>query len=129
MVDEVVPRRSEDDWYPLCNLHDLQERGAAVAFDVMYSGQTCRAFAILYEGRPHAYLNRCTHVPMELDWQPSQVFDISGRWLLCATHGAHYRPDTGGCAGGPCRGGLVKIPLDVRGGVVWWRADRLLQPV
>ncbi|HEX5785977.1 Rieske (2Fe-2S) protein [Hydrogenophaga soli] len=130
MVDEVgACPLTGDVWHPLCNLQSLQERGSAVAFDVMYAGQTCRAFAILYNDKPHAYLNRCTHVPMELDWQPNQVFDISGRWLLCATHGAHYRPDTGACAGGPCRGGLVKIPLDVRDGVVWWRADRLLQPV
>ena len=116
-------------WHPLCDLSQMEERGHAVPFDVVYAGQTCRGFAILYQGHPHAYLNRCAHVPMELDWQPNQVFDLSGRWLLCATHGAAYAPDTGSCAGGPCRGGLVKIPLDVRDGVVWWYADHLLQPV
>ena len=77
----------------------------------------------------HAYLNRCTHVPMELDWQPNQVFDITGSWLLCATHGAHFLPDTGACAGGPCRGGLVKIALSERDSRVWWQAQSMLQPV
>ena len=53
-------------------------------FDVVYAGQTCRAFAIRFEGRPHAYLNRCSHVAMEMDFQPDRFFDDSGQWLLCA---------------------------------------------
>ena len=105
---------------PLCNSTDLAEGGRAVPFDVVYAGQTCRAFAIRFEGQPHAYLNRCTHVAMEMDFQPDQFFDASGRWLLCATHGAEYAPDTGACVGGPCRGGLVKIELTDVDGVVRW---------
>ena len=77
----------------------------------------------------HAYLNRCTHVAMEMDWQPNRFFDDTGRWLLCATHGAVYEPDTGACAGGPCRGGLVKIALSERDGVVHWHTACNLQPV
>jgi nitrite reductase/ring-hydroxylating ferredoxin subunit len=114
---------------PLCNSPDLADGGAAVPFDVVYGGQTCRAFAIRYEGRPHAYLNRCAHIAMEMDYQPNRFFDDTGRWLLCATHGAAYRPDTGACAGGPCRGGLVKIALTEAGGVVHWHTDFNLQPI
>ena len=83
-----------------CASADLQEGARAVPFDVVYAGQTCRAFAVRFEGQPHAYLNRCTHVAMEMDFQPDQFFDDTGRWLLCATHGAVYAPDTGECAGG-----------------------------
>ena len=114
---------------PLCNTSDLVEGGEAVPFDIDYAGQTCRAFAIRYEGLPHAYLNRCTHVAMELDWQPNRVFDDSGQWLLCASHGAAYRPDTGQCAGGPCQGGLVKITLSENDGVVYWHSAYNLRPV
>jgi nitrite reductase/ring-hydroxylating ferredoxin subunit len=57
---------------------------------------------------------------MELDWQPNRVFDDSGQWLLCATHGAAYQPATGECAGGPCKRGLVKIELSEAAGVVHW---------
>ena len=96
---------------PLCNSKDLSNGGSAVPFDVVFAGQTCRAFAIRYQDAVHAYLNRCTHVAMEMDYQPDRFFDDTGRWLLCATHGAAYAPDTGDCAGGPCRGGLVKIAL------------------
>ncbi len=111
-----------------CASADLQEGARAVSFDVVYAGQTCRAFAVRFEGQPHAYLNRCTHVAMEMDFQPDQFFDDTGRWLLCATHGAVYAPDTGECAGGPCRGGLVKIDLSETDGVVHWHTAYNLKP-
>jgi nitrite reductase/ring-hydroxylating ferredoxin subunit len=113
----------------LCNSADLVEGGQAVPFDVVYAGQTCRAFAVRFEGIPHAYLNRCTHVAMELDWQPNQVFDDTGQWLLCASHGAAYRPDTGDCAGGPCHGGLIKISLSEHDTVVMWHPAYNLKPL
>ena len=112
----------------LCNSADLVDGGDAVAFDVLFGGQTCRAFAIRFGGRAYAYLNRCSHVAMELDWQPNRFFDETGRWLLCGTHGAVYRPDTGACAGGPCRGGLMKIAVTERDGVVHWHTGYNLQP-
>ncbi|MDB5967378.1 MAG: Rieske (2Fe-2S) protein [Polaromonas sp.] len=117
-----------DGTLPLCSSRDLVDGGAAVPFDVRYAGQTCRAFAVRYQGAVHAYLNRCSHVAMELDWQPNRVFDDSGRWLVCASHGAVYAPDTGGCAGGPCRGGLVKITLSETDGVVCWHSTYKLTP-
>lgn len=46
----------------LCASEQLQEGGRALAFDVLHAGQSCRAFAVRYEGQVHAYLNRCTHV-------------------------------------------------------------------
>jgi len=113
----------------LCNSCDLLDAGRAVPFDINYAGQTCRAFAVRFQGAPHAYLNRCTHVAMELDWQPNHVFDASGQWLLCASHGAAFQPDTGECGGGPCRGGLVKIALSETDGVVYWHSAYNLKPV
>ena len=114
---------------PLCNSHALVEGGPAVPFDVAYAGQTCRAFAVRYKSLPHAYLNRCTHVAMELDWQPNRIFDDSGQWLLCASHGAAYLPDTGECAAGPCHGGLVKIVLSEKNGLVYWHGAYNLKPL
>jgi nitrite reductase/ring-hydroxylating ferredoxin subunit len=46
---------------------------------------------------------------MEMDYQPNKFFDSTGQYLMCATHGAIYRPKRGECRGGPCRGGLIKI--------------------
>ncbi len=114
---------------PLCNSGELVEGGEAVPFDVVHGGQTCRAFAIRFEGRPHAYLNRCSHVAMEMDYQPNRFFDDTGQWLLCASHGAAYRPDTGDCAGGPCKGGLVRIALSEAEGVVFWHPTYIAKPL
>lgn len=112
----------------LCAATDLAEGGRAVPFDVVYAGQSCRAFAVRFEGGVHAYLNRCAHIAMEMDYQPDRFFDDSGRWLLCATHGAAYAPATGACSGGPCRSGLVKIALSEHDGVVHWHTDWNLHP-
>lgn len=101
---------------------------SAVPFEVRYYGQSIAAFAVRYAGRVHAYLNRCSHVPMEMDFQPNQFFDHSGQWLICATHGALYAPDTGRCSLGPCRGGLVKIGVTEAQGKVHWHTSDKLQP-
>jgi nitrite reductase/ring-hydroxylating ferredoxin subunit len=114
---------------PLCNSSDLLDGELAVSFDVVYHGQNCRAFAIRFRGKVHAYLNRCSHVAMEMDYQPNRFFDITGTRLICATHGALYQPDTGECRGGPCRGGLVKIELTERDGAVHWHTANNLKPV
>jgi len=49
----------------------------------------------------------------------SEFFDHSELYLICATHGATYEPDTGHCVLGPCRGkSLVPLPVAERGGAV-----------
>ncbi len=114
---------------PLCASTALQDSGLGVPFDVRYGGQTCLAFAVRYAGMVHAYLNRCAHVPMEMDYQPNQFFDLSGHWLICSTHGAMYDPRSGACMGGPCRGRLIKIAVSEHDGVVHWHTAHNLQPV
>lgn len=115
--------------FPLCNSHELLEGGDAVPFDVVYCGQSSLAFAVRFEGQVHAYLNRCSHVPMEMDYQPNRFFDVTRQWIVCATHGAMYSPETGACQGGPCRGGLTKIEVSEFDGVVHWHTSHNLQPV
>lgn len=113
----------------LCASAALADSGAAVAFDVLHQGQACRAFAIRFEGQAHAYLNRCGHVPMEMDYVDGQFFDASGQWLMCATHGATYAPQSGHCVAGPCRRGLVKIAVSEEAGRVRWHTSAQLQPL
>lgn len=66
----------------LCRSADLQDGGLAVPFEVVYEGQACRAFAVRAQGQAQAYLNRCTHIAMEMDYQPDRFFDESGLWLM-----------------------------------------------
>jgi nitrite reductase/ring-hydroxylating ferredoxin subunit len=105
----------------ICASAALADSGLGVRFEVEYFGQPAPAFAVRYAGRVHAYLNRCAHVPMELDWQEGVFFDSAGRDLLCSTHGATYDAQSGRCVGGPCnRSPLVKLRVEERHGNVYF---------
>jgi nitrite reductase/ring-hydroxylating ferredoxin subunit len=105
----------------ICASSALADSGRGVRFEVEYFGETAPAFAIRYAGRVHAYLNRCAHVAMELDWQEGVFFDGAGRDLLCSTHGATYDAQSGRCVGGPCnRTPLVKLRVEEREGMVYF---------
>ncbi len=96
----------------ICASADLVEGGDGVRFDFGSACAEMPAFAVRWNGRVYAYVNKCAHVPIELDWQPGRFFDESGLYLICATHGALYNPDDGQCVAGPCRGGRL-APLEV----------------
>ena len=113
----------------ICASGALQDGGDGVRFTVRRGEVDLPAFVVRHGGAVHAYINRCAHVPIELDWLPGRFFDSSRHFLICATHGAMYRPDTGACDGGPCRGGLIKIGLEESDGVVRWHTDRNTQPL
>lgn len=96
----------------ICTSHELLEGGLGVRFEVEHEGDVAAAFAVRHAGKVYAYLNRCAHIGVELDWMPGQFFEDSGLYLICATHGAIYGPNTGRCVQGPCKGRSL-IPLDV----------------
>jgi nitrite reductase/ring-hydroxylating ferredoxin subunit len=108
----------------ICDSSALADGGEGVRFPVAVFGEPAVGFVVRFRGKLYAYLNRCAHVPMELDWVQGQFFEASGEFLMCATHGAVYRPETGVCAGGPCRGGKLR-PITVREleGKVYWQPD------
>jgi nitrite reductase/ring-hydroxylating ferredoxin subunit len=115
---------------PLCASTELAERGRAFVWDVLEYGRPARAFALRIEGRAVAYLNRCVHVPTEMDWQPGEFLDADRRFILCSIHGAAYEPGSGRCVGGPCgRGRLVPVAVEEIGGEVAWYPSRDIRPV
>lgn len=104
----------------VCRSEELQDSGAGVRFELMHGGKLTAAFAVRYLGVPHAYLNRCAHLPNQLDDTPGRFFDTSGTLLVCALHGATYHPETGKCYLGPCaRGGLIRLSVSERDGQVF----------
>jgi nitrite reductase/ring-hydroxylating ferredoxin subunit len=106
----------------ICASADLAEAGDGVRFEVEVDGARAAAFVVRWRGAPRAYLNRCAHVPMELDWMPGKFFDFTTTLLVCSTHGATYDPATGRCVGGPCRGARLRaLPVEERDGVVLLR--------
>lgn len=114
----------------VCNSEALQEGGKGVRFPLTAGGEDRTGFVIRYAGVVYGYLNRCAHVPIELDWAEGEFFEGSGLYLMCATHGAIYEPDSGRCAGGPCRGGrLHPITVAEQDGEIFWQPDDYVGPV
>ncbi len=104
----------------ICASEALVEGGKGVRFELRHGGQVVPAFVVRYEGRAVAYLNRCAHVPVELDFAEGEFFDDSGLYFVCATHGALYDPASGACLGGRCDGrGLTKLAVQERDGQVY----------
>jgi nitrite reductase/ring-hydroxylating ferredoxin subunit len=115
---------------PLCRADELAERGRAVVFDVLLWRQPARAFALRFDGRVVAYINRCAHVPTEMDWQPGEFLDAERRNIVCSIHGATYAPESGRCVGGPCgRGRLMALAVSERDGQVYWYPSRDIAPL
>ena len=104
----------------ICEADALVEGGRGLRFNIEWHGRPEPAFAVRYDGAVRAFLNRCAHVPVELDWNEGDFFDMSGLYLMCSTHGAMYLPDSGKCVGGPCSGrGLVPLKVEERDGKVF----------
>jgi nitrite reductase/ring-hydroxylating ferredoxin subunit len=93
--------------------------GQTKKFVLIRDGREIEGFLLNYAGRHHAFVNRCRHVPMGLDWVENQFFTEDGRFVQCATHGAYYEPDTGECiAGPPCGRALHRIAVRVEGDAI-----------
>jgi len=107
---------------------DLTDGGHGLRFAVHAYGADSTGFVIRHQGTVYGYLNRCAHVPIELDWAEGEFFESSKLYIMCQTHGAIYTPDTGVCAGGPCKGGRLR-PLTVReaGGAITWFPDEVVK--
>lgn len=113
----------------LCASGAVLEGGRGVRFPVTAFGDDATGFVVRHGGRVHAYLNRCAHIPIELDWNEGEFFESSGLYIMCATHGALYVPDSGYCAGGPCKGGrLRRIAVREEGGNIYWTPDEFIRP-
>ena len=134
-----MPELLQDDaggplgWIAVCASAALAEGGLGVRFALVDrrvpAGRAASGFVVRFSGTVYGYLNQCAHVPTELDWPEGQFFDHSGLYLMCATHGAIYAPESGRCTGGPCRGGRLRT-LRVResDGTVYWQPDETYVP-
>ncbi|MEQ1773060.1 MAG: Rieske 2Fe-2S domain-containing protein [Burkholderiales bacterium] len=109
-----------DDARLVCDSSVLDEGGKGVRFKApMPGGGEAPAFAVRYGGKVYAYINRCAHVPVELDWMDGDFFDYSKLYLICSTHGAAYLPDSGLCVQGPCPGKrLTPVAVEERDGQI-----------
>jgi nitrite reductase/ring-hydroxylating ferredoxin subunit len=95
-----------------CAAADVPPGGSA-KFRLQRGGRIVDGFLVHHGGGFYAYVNRCPHVGTPLDLWPNEFFSEDGQYLVCATHGAVFAPDTGVCVEGPCPGARLER-LEVR---------------
>lgn len=95
---------------PLCHIDNIPA-GTSKQFNVAEQS----IFVVHYSGGFFAYLNRCPHLGIELQWQPDQFLDATSDMIQCATHGALFLIEDGQCLAGPCTGkSLTAIACHVK---------------
>lgn len=110
--------------FKVARTHDLRP-GESLKFLLPIRGVDEECFVINFQGAFHAYVNRCRHVPMPMDWVDNQFFAEEGRYLMCQTHNAYYEPSSGECIAGPssaCGKLLYRVELEISDGVIYARA-------
>jgi nitrite reductase/ring-hydroxylating ferredoxin subunit len=105
----------QDTQYVIAHVGEI-EPGQTKKFLLPVTGKEVECFLVNHDGQLFAYVNSCRHVPMSMDWIENQFLTEDGRYILCATHGAIYEPDTGECIfGPPCGKMLRQVPLTIEG--------------
>lgn len=104
----------------ICAASQLIERAGGFTFPLPELGPNVGGFVVRYNGVVHGYINQCAHVPVPLDWQEGDFFDLTRHYLICSTHGAHYDPKSGRCVLGPCKSkALQKLNVVERDGNIY----------
>ena len=104
--------------YAICGLNDIPNRRAK-AFQLLQRAPNGgeKAFSIFvmrWGNQVFAYVNRCPHQGVNLDWERNQFLDSNGLRLMCGKHGALFEIGTGRCVEGPCTGQMLEaVPVSV----------------
>ena len=106
-------------WTKLIDTHSLPSY-AAREFTLESNSTPVNLFVININKNYFAYVNRCPHTGVTLNWQPDQFFDIDNHFIQCSTHGALFRFDDGYCVRGPCVGTkLQSLPLKIENDTIY----------
>jgi nitrite reductase/ring-hydroxylating ferredoxin subunit len=102
----------------LCPLADIPEPGAR-GFNFRAGEAIFAGFVVRAAGEVRGYVDRCPHAGFPLALFGDRYLTREGDLVICATHGALFRPLDGVCVGGPCAGErLATWPVRVEGGAV-----------
>lgn len=96
----------------LCDLAEIQ-KGQARGFDPWRQGRDS-VFVVRCGGEIKAYLNRCPHLAVSMEYRKDRFMSGDGQRIICYAHGAHFLPESGLCVFGPCLGErLTSLPCFV----------------
>ncbi len=101
-------------WIEVGRVDQLEHSGSTITFEIDRS-KFLSGFVIRRGRNLYAYVNHCPHNGSRLDWVPGDLFDETGKYLICATHGAIFEPQTGNCVDGPCiNQKLIELPVKMQ---------------
>jgi nitrite reductase/ring-hydroxylating ferredoxin subunit len=102
----------------LCALADLADPGAK-GFRFRRDEALFAGVVVRRNGAVAGYEDRCPHAGWPLAGPDERFLTRTGEHVLCAGHGALFRPEDGVCVAGPCAGqALAPWPVEVRDGEV-----------
>ncbi len=100
----------------LCLVSDLASTGAK---SVERSGGQEGLLIVRSGDEIRAYVSRCPHLGVALEFMPDHVLDDSKEFLVCSAHGARFQVEDGLCVRGPCRDdSLESVKVKVEDGAV-----------
>lgn len=102
----------------LCRVDEIEDGGALALAAALPAGNT--DLVILRRGnQAWAYVNKCPHFSVGLDFEPGEFATYKGVVVMCAHHSALFRFDDGFCIEGPCEGAsLTRVPIKMDGNKV-----------
>jgi nitrite reductase/ring-hydroxylating ferredoxin subunit len=100
----------------LCAVDDIADPGSR-GFVFREGDDLFLGFVVRRHGAVQGWIDRCPHAGFPLAMLPDRYLTREGDLILCASHGALFRPDDGLCLGGPCAGkSLFPWPVTVADG-------------
>lgn len=97
----------------LCQLSDIEE-GQAKGFFLNDDGND-ELFIVKHAGQVYGWKNACPHVnDAPMAWRKDAYMDASKQYIVCFAHGALFKPESGLCVRGPCKGKrLEKVTIEI----------------
>jgi len=104
----------------LCAVVDVPDGGGREW--VHGSGEAALRVLLLRRGATvWAYVNRCPHFALPLNYEPDVFWTYDADTVMCAHHSAMFRFDDGACYDGPCQGHrLASLPVRSDGEFIVW---------
>jgi nitrite reductase/ring-hydroxylating ferredoxin subunit len=102
----------------LCRVEDFEATGCK-QFTLGSGEWPVRCFAVKSEQGIRAYVNRCAHMRLPLNYMPDQFLNYDNSLIQCYVHGALFSKENGYCLAGPCaRASLASVPIRIVGDAV-----------
>jgi nitrite reductase/ring-hydroxylating ferredoxin subunit len=103
----------------LCGLGELKDPGSR-GFRFRQDRALFAGFLVRQGEEVRGYVDSCPHNGWPLSVMDDRYLTANGERIICAAHGAVFRPLDGMCVGGPCGGeSLSPWPVIVRGDEVF----------